>query len=141
MDNISRSKWQVRVAALSIFLLGIAAGALAPRAYFAWRGHDGPVSREDRFERMLDRLQLNPEQKAQVQQIFGDTREQLTELRRESEPRMREIQQQADERIQKVLTPEQWQRFQQVKEEMRGRGRRGRGKRGGGGDPPPVKEP
>ena len=140
MDYISRSKWQVRVAALVIFLLGVAAGALAPKAYFAWRGQDDSRSREDRFERMLERLQLSPEQKTEVQQILGDSREQLRELRREAEPRMKEIQQQTDERLQKVLTPEQFAQFQQMMEEMRARGRRGRGRRGGGG-PSSVKEP
>ncbi len=39
------------------------------------------------------------------------------------------------ERLQKVLTPEQWQRWQQLKNEMDRRGRRGRGGRGGGGGP------
>ncbi|HEX5707752.1 MAG TPA: hypothetical protein VFX96_10685 [Pyrinomonadaceae bacterium] len=136
MDKVSRNKWQVRVAALVIFLLGVAAGALAPRAYFAWaRGGEQRQSREDRFEQMLDRLQLRDEQETQVRQILGDTRAQLQALRRESEPRVREIQQQADERLQQVMTPEQWQQFQQLKEEMRGQRRRG-GRGGRGGGPP-----
>jgi Spy/CpxP family protein refolding chaperone len=140
MDSVSRNKWQVRVAALVIFLLGAAAGVLAPRAYYGWLRGGGPPSRQDRFEQMADRLKLSAEQRTEVQQIFGDTREQLEARRRESEPRIREIQQQADERLQRVLTPEQWQQFQQMKNEMRGR--RGRGRRGGpgGGPPPPPGE-
>lgn len=137
MDKASRNKWQVRLAAVAIFLLGAAAGALAPRAYFAWARSEGrhEQSREDRFEQMLDRLQVNDEQKAQVRQILGDTRAELEALRRETEPRRRDIQRQADERLQRVLTPEQWQQFQQLKDEMRGRGRRG-GRGGRGGGPP-----
>ena len=131
MDTITRNKWQVRIAAIIIFLLGVAVGALAPRAYYAWLRPERRMSGHDRFELMLDRVQLNAEQKTQVQQILGDTREQLRALRRESEPRVKEIQHQAEERLQQVLTPEQWQRFQQMKEEMRGRGR-GRGRRDGG---------
>ncbi len=63
--------------------------------------------------------------KRQVQQIFGDTRQQLQTLRKESEPRVDEIRQQTDQRLQQVLTPEQWQDFQQMRDEMRAR--RGRG--------------
>jgi len=36
------------------------------------------------------------------------------------------VRQQADERLQKVLTPEQWKQFQQERDEMRSRERRGR---------------
>lgn len=124
MDKITKNKWQVRVAALVIFLLGAAAGALAPRVYYGWLRHDARTERRDQFEQMLDRLQLSADQKTQVQQIFGDTREQLRALRRESDPRIEEIRRQTDERLQKVLTPEQWQRFQQTREEMRGQRRR-----------------
>jgi Spy/CpxP family protein refolding chaperone len=138
MDKISQNRWQIRAAALIIFLLGCAAGALALNAYRGWSRGGGPVSRQDRFEQMLDSLQISGEQKSQVQQILGDTREQLQALRKESEPRVSEIRRQADERLQKVLTPEQWQRFKQMREEMRGRGRRGRGSRGN--DPPSVEK-
>ena len=36
------------------------------------------------------------------------------------------VRQQADERLQKVLTPEQWKQFQQERDEMRSRERQGR---------------
>jgi protein CpxP len=62
---------------------------------------------------------LTPEQKTQ-----------LEALRRESEPRFAEIRRQADERLQKVLTPEQWEQFRQSREEARPRGRRGRARDG-----------
>src|SRR5207237_5728650 len=75
----------------------------------------------DRFEQLASRLQLNADQKTKVQQIFGDTRQQLQTLRKESEPRVDEIRQQTDQRLQQVLTPEQWQDFQQMRDEMRAR--------------------
>ena len=81
------------------------------------------------FEAMLDRLQLSNDQKTQVKQIVDETRRQLDSLRKESEPRFTAIRQQADERMQKVLSPEQWKQFQQERESMRGR-RRGRGRDG-----------
>jgi Spy/CpxP family protein refolding chaperone len=132
MDKITKSKWQVRVAALVIFLLGAAAGTLAPRVYYGWLRHDARADRRDQFEQMLDQLQLSADQKTQVQQIFGDTREQLRALRRESDPRLEEIRRQTDERLQKVFTPEQWQRFQQ----LRGQRRRDRADHADHGDDP-----
>jgi Spy/CpxP family protein refolding chaperone len=125
MDTISKNRWQIRGAALVIFLFGFAAGALVFNAYHRWTG-SGMQDPRQGFERMLDRLQLSGEQKTQVQQIFSETREQLQALRKESEPRFSEIRKQTDERLQKVLTPEQWKQFQQLRDEMRSRGRRGR---------------
>src|ERR1041384_2926554 len=123
MDKTSRTKWQVRGAAVLIFVLGFAAGMLALGAYRAWaRRQQAPA---DRFEQLATRLQLNADQKTKVQQIFGDTRQQLQALRKESEPRVSDIRQQTDQKLQQVLTPDQWQKFQQMRNEMRGR--RGRG--------------
>jgi len=126
MDITNRNKWQVRLAAIVIFLLGFAAGALTLNAYKRWSRSGVEASRQDRFERMLDTLQLNADQKTQIHQILEDTREQLQALKKESEPRVSEIRQQTDERLQKVLTPDQWKQFQQERDKLRGRGRRGR---------------
>ncbi|MFN2531135.1 MAG: periplasmic heavy metal sensor [Pyrinomonadaceae bacterium] len=116
MDIKTKNRWQVRIAAAVIFLLGFTAGILALNVYRGWLRGGGRT--EDRFEVLSSRLQLNAEQKTKVQQIFGDTREQLRALREETSPRMNDIRHQADERLQQVLTPQQWQRFQQMREEM-----------------------
>ena len=121
MNNIVKSKWQVRVAVVVIFLLGFAAGILAWNVYRGWARAAGPGRGEDRFEQMSARLQLNAEQKTKMQQALGDTREQLRTLRKESEPRVSEIRKQTDQRLQQILTPDQWQRFQQMRSEMRSR--------------------
>jgi len=126
MDITNKSKWQVRIAAIVIFLLGFAAGALTLNGYKRWSRGSAEGQRQNRFERMLDDLQLNADQKTQVHQILGETREQLQALRKESEPRVTEIRRQADERLQKVLTPDQWKQFQEERDKMRGRQRRGR---------------
>jgi hypothetical protein len=120
MDNTNRNRWQVRIAATIIFLLGFVAGALALNVYRGWARRPA-ATREGRFEQMSERLQLNAEQKTKVQQILGDTREQLRALRKGSEPRVNEIRQQTDQKLQQVLTPDQWQRFQQMRNEMRAR--------------------
>ena len=126
MYKISKNRWQVRIAALIIFLLGFAAGALALNAYRGWARGRGATP-EDRFEQLSKRLQLNADQKARVQQILSATRDQLRAVRKDSEPRVNDIRQQTDQRLQQVLTPDQWQRFQQMRNEMRARrGRDGR---------------
>ena len=126
MNNIVRNKWQVRVAAAIIFVLGFTAGILALNLY---RGLARRGEPRDRLEQLSQRLDLNADQKAKVQQIFSDTRDQLRALRRETEPRVNDIRSQADQKLQQVLTPEQWQKFQKIRAESRDR-RGGRGPRG-----------
>jgi Spy/CpxP family protein refolding chaperone len=122
MEKTSKSKWQVRIAAILIFVLGFAAGALAWNVYHRWARTSAQANRQE-LDQMLERLQLNSDQKSQVQQIFSDTRQQLQALRKESDPRVTEIRQHTDERLQKVLTPDQWKQFQQMRDERRSRGR------------------
>lgn len=120
MNNISKNRWQVRIATAIIFVLGFAAGMLALNVYRGLtRGGGG-----NRFEEMSERLKLTADQKIKVQEILADSREQLRAVRKESEPKVAEIRRQADGRLQTVLTPEQWQQFQSIRDE---RPRRGRG--------------
>jgi Spy/CpxP family protein refolding chaperone len=120
MNNASKNRWQVRIAATIIFVLGFTAGILALNVYRSWSRSPG-----NRMDELSERLQLTAEQKTKVQEIFGDTREQLRAVRRETEPRMNEIRRQADGRLQTVLTPEQWEKFQRIREERQRRGRGG----------------
>ena len=131
MNNETRNRWQVRVAAVIIFVLGFTAGILALNVYRGVvRGGGG---QGNRFDNLAERLNLTADQKTRVQEIFSDTREQLRAVRQETEPRMAEIRRQADGRLQTVLTPEQWQQFQKLREERGGRRGRG-GPRGPGQD-------
>ena len=123
MEKTSKNKWQVSIAAILIFVLGFAAGALALNVYHRWARTSAQMDRQG-FDQMLDRLQLNGDQKTQVRQIVSDTRQQLQALRKESDPRVTEIRQHTDERLQKVLTPDQWKQFQQMRDERRSSGRR-----------------
>ena len=118
MNSFAKNRWQVRGAAALIFVLGFAAGILALNVYRGWVARTSP---RDRFEELSQRLKLNADQKTRMQQIFGDTREKLRQLRKESEPMVGDIRLQADERIQQVLTPEQWKQFQTIRDEMRQR--------------------
>jgi Spy/CpxP family protein refolding chaperone len=122
MNITTKNRWQVRVIAAIIFALGFTTGILAVNLYRSLARNMTP---HDRFEQLSDRLKLNVDQKTKVQQIFGDTREQLKALRKDSEPKVADIRRQADEKLQQVLTPEQWKQFQTMQEEMRQRRERG----------------
>src|ERR1043165_7419038 len=96
MTNVTRNRWQVRIAALIIFVLGFTAGILALNVYRRARPFCGGGNR---FEELSDRLKLTPDQKTKVQDIFSDTREQIPGVRQEMEPKFNEIRRQADGRI------------------------------------------
>ena len=115
MDSRDGSKWQVRLAVLILFVVGFIAGGLSMNLYRSrqWSQRGGE---RGAFGQMLDRLNLTQEQRTQVSGIFDEARKQLTELRKESEPKFREVRKNTDERLQSVLTPEQWEQFQQMTE-------------------------
>lgn len=125
MNIVSKNRWQVRIAAAIIFVLGFVAGVFALNVYRGLaRGGGHPANR---MEMLAERLELTEDQQVKVREIFNDTREQVRALRKESQPKFDEIRRQADGRLQTVLTPEQWQKFQSVRDEFRPR----RGGRGG----------
>lgn len=126
MDSKTKSKWQVRLAVLIIFAIGFVAGGLAMNFYRDQRGPSQFASTRGGFNRVVERLNLSPEQKTQVEAIFEEARAQLIAIRKESGPKFRDVRKQTDERMRAVLTPEQWEQFQQIMKESRGRRRHGR---------------
>ena len=126
MNSNTKTKWQVRLAALTIFVIGFIAGALAMNIYRGQRAPSAYGDRRGRFEETLDKLNLTQDQKTQVKAIFDDARAQLGQLRKESEPKFREVRKQTDERLKAVLEPEQWEQFQQIMSEARKGRSRGR---------------
>lgn len=120
MDINAKSRWQIRVAILVIFVAGFVAGALAMNFY---RVHERPsyASGRGRFDRVLNQLDLTSEQREQVKSIFDDTRSKLSAIRKKSGPEFHEVRRQTDERLKTVLTPEQWDRFQQIMSESKGK--------------------
>jgi Spy/CpxP family protein refolding chaperone len=137
MDSKIKNRWQIRLAVVIIFAIGFLAGGLAMNIYHnrqasASNPYEG---RGGGFERLIKRLDLTQEQDAQVRAIFDDARSQLREVRQQSEPRFLEVRKQADERLKTVLTPGQWEQFQQMKSELKERRSNGRGRRDRGQGP------
>ncbi|HYP29642.1 MAG TPA: periplasmic heavy metal sensor [Blastocatellia bacterium] len=136
MDSKFRNRWQIRLAVVIIFAIGFLAGGLAMNIYHNTQAGPprGGAGMRPGFDSVISRLDLTEEQESQVRSIFDDARSQLREIRKESEPRFLEVRKQTDERLKGVLTPEQWEQFQQMKSEFRekrpnGRGRRDRDRR------------
>jgi Spy/CpxP family protein refolding chaperone len=121
MDRVAKRDWQIRLAALVIFVLGFAAGALAINVY-----HEAnpPASSRDGGRRpggLFDKLGLTDEQRTQVRAIFAESRAQMGEVRKECGPKFREVRERTDARLREVLTPEQFDEFQRLTRESRER--------------------
>ena len=116
MQAIKSNRWRIVGAVLVLFGLGFLAGVLSMNLYHRRRGTD-PGPRRGAFALALKQLNLNPEQQTKVDAILADTRSQLREVRKEESPRMSDIRKKARERLQSVLTPEQWR---QLQEKMKG---------------------
>ncbi|MDQ3323221.1 MAG: hypothetical protein M3525_12440 [Acidobacteriota bacterium] len=117
-DN--KFNWQIRTAALSIFFLGFVGGALALNAYQVWFGAaSSSGTKSQRFERIFDRLELSDAQKAEVQKIVGETREEIQTLKKERDSRVREIRGRSDERFKQIFNNAQWEKFTQLRDEFR----------------------
>lgn len=113
MDSKTRKKWEVRLAALILFVIGFIAGGLAMNLYRSREWAPGSGGRGS-FEHVLNKLSLSDEQRTEVTVIFEDARKQLNELRKESEPKFREVRKNTDDRLKAVLTTEQWAQFQRL---------------------------
>jgi Spy/CpxP family protein refolding chaperone len=110
MDRSARRAWQVRLAAVAIFVLGFAAGALALSIYRSVE-KDSSASERHNFDQTLEQLNLTAEQQVQVKEIFDEARAQMSEVRREYGPKFHEVRERTDTRLREVLTPEQWEQF------------------------------
>lgn len=120
MNTENRSKWQIRAATLSIFLLGALAGGFAFNAYNLWfGGAPHQLTRAERLQKLSRQLDLDESQTAQVQQIFGDTREKMKALKQEDEPTVQMIREDMDGKLQKVFSADQWQKFVKIREAKR----------------------
>jgi len=119
MDNENKNRWQIRMVTSGIFLLGFIAGGFALNAFHLWFGAGTQPTRQERYEEAFNQLNLNEMQKIEVQKTVGETRESIQQLRQESEPRMQEIRTRNDAKLVNILTPEQWAKFQELREGIR----------------------
>ena len=119
MNTENQTKWQIRLATLIIFALGFAAGGFALNSYNLWAGAAKVQTKHERYQEAFDSLGLNDPQKAEIQKIVAEIRENIQQVRQESEPRIEEIRLRNDARLQTVLTADQWAKFQELRESIR----------------------
>ena len=114
------------LAVFGIFALGFASGLLVLNIYQRPASNGRGAGPPFRVNTLTEKLNLTAEQQAEVEKVFSETRAQVADLRKQSEPKFAEIRQQTDARLQQILSADQWEKFQQMKSEMREwRGRRG----------------
>ena len=119
MDSENKNQWQIRLVTSGIFLLGFIAGGFALNAYHLWFNAAQSPTKKERYEDAFNQLNLNEKQKIEVQKTVGETRESIQQLRQESDPKMQEIRARSDAKLAVILTPEQWAKFQELREVIR----------------------
>lgn len=119
MDSENKNQWQIRLVTSGIFLLGFIAGGFALNAYHLWFNAAQSPTKRERYEDAFNQLNLNEKQKIEVQKTVGETRESIQQLRQESDPKMQEIRARSDAKLAVILTPEQWAKFQELREVIR----------------------
>jgi Spy/CpxP family protein refolding chaperone len=110
--------WKAALGVLGIFILGTVFGLvisfwIAPRAARSM----SPVQEiltQRLNQRLSANLSLSPEQKQAIAAITEDARNQLVAIRKETQPRVRQIIQDARNKIRAQLNPDQQARFDQL---------------------------
>lgn len=91
--------------------------------------------------RMTERLDLTPEQQAQVRRILSDSFEKRREIREGTRRKIEALREETDTRLSGMLTPEQVTKLRSLREERRDHRRDGRRWPGGKGDGPAPARP
>jgi Spy/CpxP family protein refolding chaperone len=121
--KIEMNKLKPLLALLAVFAAGTVFGVVGTRVVMRYTIRNmvsHPELVRERIElEMVRKLRLSPEQRRKVHQIMIETQSQLKDLRRESQPRFIAILSNTQAQISSVLTPEQRERFERLKEENR----------------------
>jgi len=118
MDRMVETRVKVRLAFVSIFILGIAAGALGVSVYYRGiesgrpSGWTGRFDRERYVKQMTEAVGLQPEQMGALNAILDETREGFLALRARLRPQFDEVRQRARVRIRGILSADQQGRFE-----------------------------
>jgi len=105
---------------LTAGIIALAALSLVPLAAQAWGrgGHRGP-SPDRAVERLTEDLALTADQQTQVKTILEESFAKGTEMREAHRQEMEALRDQTHESLAAVLTPEQVQKFDELRDERR----------------------
>ena len=118
MGQMIQTRVKVRLAFVSIFILGIAAGVLGVSIYSGRidpgrpSGWTGRFDRERYVKQMTEAVGLQPEQMGALNAILDETREEFLALRARLRPQFDEVRQRARVRIRGILNADQQGRFE-----------------------------
>lgn len=121
--NVKTRLWFGTFVAL-VFIAGVATGSLLERIFnrpafaFASPAPPGPGMLADVF---AEELKLTSDQRTQIEAIFESRRPQLKLLRDSVRDKFEEERKTMDAEIEKLLTPEQRDRFHEINERLRAR--------------------
>lgn len=108
-----------------ILVLGILLGVLGTHLFYAHKlrepGSFSAVAGRFFAGRLERELALTAEQRDAIYAILEETRHEAGSLREELRPRVAALMEESAERISQVLTPEQRERFAELRREHRGR--------------------
>lgn len=121
----------ITLTALGALSLGTAFAQAPEASPQNYRG-GGRGHRHGSLDRMIENLNLTPDQKAKVQPIIEQATPQIESIRREAMQKTRAVLENAMSQIRPLLTPEQQKQLDAEKNDRRG-GRQGRGGRPGQG--------
>jgi Spy/CpxP family protein refolding chaperone len=96
------------------FLLGVIVGASGQYLIT----HQSMVKPPDQYEEMARAVKLTTDQRARVDQILSETRQQYQDLRIKLRPQYKVIQDASRQRIRDLLTPEQQALYDQWNREL-----------------------
>ncbi len=112
-------------AASCIFAISMSAGhGFAQDAAPAQQDQARP-NQQRGLDALAQRLSLTDQQKSQLQPIFQERRQKMQDLRasgasqEQQRTEMKKIMDDSDAKIQPILTPDQWQQYQQMQAQMR----------------------
>jgi Spy/CpxP family protein refolding chaperone len=116
-----RGKPAAFIALVSMFILGLIAGMTweSTRARHSGGFHHFYVEQKIRF--LKHALKLTPEQESAMRDIFDEAHERVIQLHRDVSPDLADIHEDAARAIQALLMPEQWQKFEKLRQTGRHR--------------------
>jgi len=114
MTLTGRTRLKIWLVLVVVFVLGGVTGAALTGLLRSRASGERTASREQRFEKMRQDLNLNDQQTTAVRAILDETRNEYRALRSELRPRFEEPRLKARAKIRALLNPDQQQKFDAI---------------------------
>ena len=117
---LTKTKSEAGFLVLVVFVLGVLVGGLGNHVWGqrVWGMRNGPPARVDTLKVFNQRLDLTPEQQAQVKAIAEETSAQWHQLYAPVDRKREEIRAEGRKRLRALMTPEQLPKFDQLLKDL-----------------------